>query len=85
MRKLLLPIQDPKPTVYLQLMRNQAGAIGSEQLLKTLFLEQLPENVRVIVAVNKSNTSLDDLAEMADRIVETFRPHISVINHGSAA
>lgn len=86
LRKLLrgFPMQDQKPTIYLQLMRNQAGAIGSEQLLKTLFLEQLPENVRGILAVNKSDTSLDDLAEMADRIVETFRPHISVINHGQA-
>lgn len=82
LRKLLRGQQmgDEKPSVYLQKMRSQAGDIVSEELLKQLFLEQLPENVRSILAINKADTKVDDLATMADRIVETIRSHIAAVH-----
>nr|XP_034182100.1 uncharacterized protein LOC117605194 [Osmia lignaria] len=59
---------DEKPSHYLQKLRNLAGNQISEVVLRSLFLEQFPENIRSILVI--SNTSLANLALQADKIQE---------------
>lgn len=75
-------IGDQKPTHYLQFMRNSGSGQVSETLLRALFMEQMPENVRAILVGNKG--SLDDIAEQADKIFEQLSPSISAISDNSA-
>lgn len=74
-------IGDQKPTHYLQWMRNSASGQVSDSVLKALFLEQLPTNVRAILVGNKGN--LDDIAEQADKILEQLSPSISAVSQTS--
>lgn len=74
-----LIIGDQKPTHFLQTMKAlAAGNDVSDNVLKTLFLEQLPENIRSILAT--SNLNLNDLAAQADKIIEIARPQISSLS-----
>lgn len=81
LRKLLTgnAIGDQKPTHYLQFMRNSGGSQVSESVLKALFMEQMPENVRAILVGNKG--TLDDIAEQADKILEQLNPSISAVSN----
>lgn len=46
-RKLLgHEIGDEKPSVFLQKLRNLAAGQVMDEILRTMFMEQLPENVR---------------------------------------
>ena len=42
--------------------------------LQELFLQRLPYNVRMVLASSPDSTSLDKLAEMADKIMEVAAP-----------
>lgn len=57
---------DKKPSLFLREMRNLAKNQVTDVVLKELFLNQLPENLRNILIVIES-ASLDSLAEAADR------------------
>ncbi|XP_070526498.1 uncharacterized protein [Cardiocondyla obscurior] len=72
-------IGDEKPSVFLQQLRNLAGAQASDGILRAIFLEQLPENVRTILAISKMQ-DLDKLAAQADKIVEIAKPRSTTIN-----
>jgi len=74
---------DDKPTVFLQRIRNLAGGQCNDNVLRSLFMEQLPEHVRGILAISQ----LDDLATLAaqaDRIAEVMHPQVSVMRQTSA-
>ena len=58
-----------KPTQFLVLLKNNSGGQCNDTVLKSLFLEHLPENVRSILAVSNT-TDLDNLALLADKIME---------------
>lgn len=60
-----------KPTEFLDTLRNRAPVGCNEMLLKTLFLEQLPEHARAILAAAPPSTDLEGLASLADKIVES--------------
>jgi len=68
LRKLLRgnEIADEKPSHILQKLRNLAGG-QCNAVLKTLFLEQLSDNVRSILAIYKV-TDLTRLAQLVLRI-----------------
>lgn len=80
MRRLLRgqPIGDEKPTQFLQRIRNLAGAQCNDVIIRYLFLEQLPENIRPILAINET-PDLGNLAAQADRIFEVMRPQINAV------
>lgn len=59
---------DNKPSQLLQKMRNLATDGITEKVLKTLFLQKMPDSVRNILIVSDEN--IEKLALMADRIVE---------------
>jgi hypothetical protein len=71
---------DRKPTQLLrrlqQLLGNTAGIEGS--FLKELFLQRLPANIRIVLA-SSSTTSLEELAELADKVAEVAAPTITTV------
>lgn len=74
LRELISGMQlgDKKPSRLLLEMRSKAGEQVSDELLKTLFLQRLPQNVQQILAI--SGDKLDKLAEMADGIMAAAGP-----------
>ena len=42
--------------------------------LRELFLQRLPANVRMVLASTRENTSIEELAQLADRIIEVAVP-----------
>jgi len=75
---------DDKPSVYLQRLRNLAGGQCNDNVLRTLFMEQMPEQVRGILAIGQLE-DLTTLAAQADRIIEVTRPQVASINCDLAA
>lgn len=58
-----------KPTQFLMVLRNAASGSCNNTVLKSLFLEHLPDSVRAILAVSPSD-DIDSLALIADKIME---------------
>lgn len=63
-----IELGDYKPSQLMRKMKSLAGADISKKVLKTLWLEKLPDSVKNILIVSAED--LDRLALMADRIVE---------------
>ncbi len=69
---------DRKPTQLLHLMQQLVGDRPSgfdSSFLHELFLQQLPQNVRMVLASTPEDTTLDKLAELADRSFHTLCCH----------
>lgn len=61
---------DRKPSQFLRHLRSLAGAtVVQDNLLRQLWLQRLPSNVQAILA-SQSNLALENLAELADKIIE---------------
>lgn len=71
LRKLLrgLDPSNEKPSLLLQRIRNLAEGQVGDALLRTLFVEQLPEYVRGILAIS-GDINLTTLAQQADKVME---------------
>ncbi len=75
---------DRKPTQLLRRMQQLLGdrpGVTDGSFLKELFLQRLPPNVRMVLA----STSLDKLAEMADKIIEVAVPSVSAVSASTPA
>ncbi|KAJ8915273.1 hypothetical protein NQ315_014781 [Exocentrus adspersus] len=70
-------IGDSKPSQFLHRLRALAGTGVSESLLHTLWTGHLPSSVQGMLATQK-NSSLDDVAELADAILESTTPNLQV-------
>ena len=71
---------DQKPSQLLRRMRQLWPCEGTnEGLLRELFLQQLPSNVRMVLAPSGEEISLDNLAEMADRVMEVSVPSVAAV------
>jgi len=62
-----------KPSHFLQWMRNLSDEQVSDNILSTIFLEHMPQNVRGILAAT-NDQDLVQLAAMADKVIEAFNP-----------
>ena len=66
-----------KPTQLLRRMQQLLGdtpGITDGSFIRELFLQRLPANVRMVLASTSDSVSLDDLAQLADKIVEVSAP-----------
>ncbi|XP_012141582.1 uncharacterized protein LOC105662583 [Megachile rotundata] len=74
LRKLLHghDLGDEKPSVFLQKMRHLASGQCSDSVLRSLFLEQMPSNIRTILTISET-PDLSKLALQADKIIEMTR------------
>ena len=62
-----------------QLLGDQAGTIEGS-FMKELFLQRLPATVRMVLASTGENVALEDLAQLADKIVEVVLPSVSAVH-----
>ncbi|XP_065180167.1 uncharacterized protein LOC135810602 [Sycon ciliatum] len=70
---------DKKPTQLLRKLQQLVGENAMpEKLLRELFVSRLPQSAKSIVASCPASLPLQDLAEMADRIVEAAGPSTAV-------
>ena len=68
---------DQKPTALLRSMRNELAAAGDApdtELFRTLFQQRLPQPVRAALALLPADSTLDVLAEAADRYLDASGP-----------
>lgn len=73
-----LTLGDEKPTHLLRKMKQLAGTILGEEILKTLWLQRLPNQIQAILSV--SDDSLEKLAAMADKIHETTGANVEALH-----
>ncbi|KAH9640026.1 hypothetical protein HF086_008121 [Spodoptera exigua] len=75
LQKLLsgLELGDQKPSQLLRKMRDLSGKLLSDEALKVMWLNQLPAQIRAVLSVN-TESSLEMLAVMADKMMEHFEP-----------
>lgn len=80
LRKLLRgqELGEDKPSHLLQRLRNLAGSDDTYSIIRSLFLEQLPESARNILAVS-SEGDLDTLAMQANKIMEAIKPQLEMV------
>lgn len=70
-----LTLGNQKPSQLLNRQRDLGGTTISEDFLKSLWLRQLPINVQSILAAHTG--SLNEMAQLADKIVEVGQPSSS--------
>ena len=62
-----------------QLLGDKAGAMDSS-VLRELFLQRLPANVRMVLASSPDTTNMENLAQLADKIVEVAALAVSAVS-----
>lgn len=77
-------IGDRKPTQYLRHLRKLGGTSFPEDAFKSLFLNRIPQTARAILAA-RNDLTLDQIAGIADNIVETLQPTSSRLQVAEAA
>jgi hypothetical protein len=64
---------DRRPTQFLRHLRTLAGPSVPSDFLRTLWTNRLPPTVQAIIAT-QAHVALDDVAQLADKIVEVAPP-----------
>ncbi|GFW02847.1 uncharacterized protein TNCV_3732471 [Trichonephila clavipes] len=63
-----IAVGDMKPSQLLRKMKSLAGVNISEKVLRTLWLDKLPDSIKNILVISSEN--LENLSVMADKILE---------------
>lgn len=73
---------DMRPTHLLAKMQElSAGLKVTDDLLKMLFLQRMPPNVKAVLAI--SDGTIGKLAEMADKMMDSSTHHVSAATSGT--
>ncbi|XP_071824414.1 uncharacterized protein [Apostichopus japonicus] len=71
---------DRKPS---QLLRHMQQLLGGkkleESILKQLFLQRLPTNVQLVLASSSEDVKVEQIAELADKILEVATPTVNAV------
>ena len=67
-------IQLTCPPEERRLLLGDSVAVADRPLLRELFLQRLPPTVRMVLASDAASESLEDIAQLADRIIDVA-PH----------
>ena len=59
-----------------QLLGDRASVTDST-FLRELFLQRLPPNIRMVLASTSTTATLDELAELTDKVVEVAAPTVA--------
>lgn len=59
---------DQKPSQFLRHLRNCAGVDTSEDFMRTIWVNRLPQNIQTVLAGQPDTLSLEVLADLADRV-----------------
>lgn len=75
---------DQRPTQLLHCLHqllgeDNAGADGT--LLREMFLQRLPANVRMILASSGEGKTLEEISQLADRIITAGPPSVSGVTN----
>ncbi|GFW02589.1 uncharacterized protein TNCV_2456041 [Trichonephila clavipes] len=62
-----MELGDRRPSDLLRQMKSLSGSSVSDKLIKSLWLQRLPQHTQAILSI--SNDSLNNIAEMADKII----------------
>ncbi|XP_051166508.1 uncharacterized protein LOC127284855 [Leptopilina boulardi] len=76
-------LTDGKPSMILSKIRHLSRGRCSEEIIKSVFLEQLPDNCRAILSLSEVD-DVSRLAVVADKIVANFSPAENSVNAVSA-
>ena len=74
---------DRKPTQLLRRMQQLLGEKATNTdaaFMRELFLQRLPSNVRMVLASTPDTGNLEDLAQLADKVVEVAVPSVANVN-----
>ena len=71
---------DRKPSQLLRRMQQLLGGRTDSPFVRELFLQHLPASVRMVLASSADGTTLEDIAQLADHILEKFRPRLSQVS-----
>ncbi|XP_075167830.1 uncharacterized protein LOC142239991 [Haematobia irritans] len=64
---------DQKPTQFLRTIQNLGQGQVGEKVIRSIFLDQLAENFRAILAISEQQ-DVNKLAEQADKIIDMTLP-----------
>ncbi|CAK1586336.1 unnamed protein product [Parnassius mnemosyne] len=65
-------IGDRKPTQFLRHLQHLAGANVPSEFIRTMWASRLPTHLQTCIAAQQMKMSLEDLAELADRVNDVF-------------
>ncbi|XP_041975801.1 uncharacterized protein LOC121730727 [Aricia agestis] len=75
---------DRKPSQFLRHLKSLAGADVSQDLLKTIWTSRLSHGIQTVLAGQPSSSSIEDLADLADRVHELATPMPAVASTSQA-
>ncbi|XP_022836999.1 uncharacterized protein LOC111364384, partial [Spodoptera litura] len=61
-------IGDRKPTAFLRHLQHLAGENVPKEFIRTIWASRLPTHLQTCIAAQQTKMSLEDLAELADRV-----------------
>lgn len=73
---------DRKPSQFLRHLKGLAGVVVNDDFLKTIWTSRLPHGVQTVLAGQPSTSTIDDLADLADRVhdLATSTPRVAAVS-----